>query len=36
LKKSRVDIFAHDSIEATANHFIGLRTDAFGLAATIL
>ena len=33
--KTRVGIFAHDWLQATANAQNGLRTDAFGVAATI-
>jgi len=36
LKKTRVGIFAHDWLQATANALIGLRIDAYGVAATIL
>jgi hypothetical protein len=35
LKKTRVRIFAHDPLEATTNLQIGVRIDAFGVAATI-
>jgi hypothetical protein len=36
LKKTRVGIFAHDPLEATTNPRIGLRIDAYVVAATIL
>jgi hypothetical protein len=36
LKKTRVGIFAHDWLQATANALIGLRIDACGIAPTIL
>ena len=35
LKKTRVGIFAHDWLQATANALIGLRIDAYSVAATI-